>query len=303
MKKFGLIGLAGYVAPRHLKAIKDTGNNLLAAFDTSDAVGIIDKYFPGADFFTEPSSFKNFASTKTLDYLTVCSPNHLHKEHVSWGMQYEMDVICEKPLVLNPSEAENLLLLEQNSGKSISTILQLRLHPNIIQLKEKLGHADNKKIHDVELTYITPRGKWYHNSWKGDISKSGGIATNIGIHLFDLLTHLFGKSNQNIVHVHEADRAAGYLELENAKVKWFLSTNPVLAKQSKGALRSMNVSGEHVDFNSGFEELHTKSYIEILNGNGFGIKTVVPSIEIAYQIRNAKPVGAIGDYHPLLKSR
>ncbi|MBK8658857.1 MAG: Gfo/Idh/MocA family oxidoreductase [Bacteroidetes bacterium] len=302
MKNFGLIGLAGYVAPRHLKAIKDTGNNLVAAYDTSDAVGVVDRYFPNTDFFTDQSLFETFLTENKMDFLTVCSPNHLHYRHVSQGLKHNLNVICEKPLVLNPAEAYDLLELEKNSGLSINTILQLRLHPNIIELKKRVVSEMNSKIHDVELTYITPRGKWYHTSWKGDISKSGGIATNIGIHLFDLLTYLFGGVKQSIVHVHQANVAAGFLELENARIKWLLSTNSTIVPNSQVPLRSMNVSGDYVEFNSGFEELHTKSYQEILTGNGFGIETVIPSIEITHQIRHTEPTGIKADYHPLLKS-
>ncbi len=302
MKNFGLIGLAGYVAPRHLKAIKDTGNNLVSAYDTSDAVGVVDRYFPNTDFFTDQSLFEIFLTENKLDYLTICSPNHLHYKHVCLGLKHDINVICEKPLVLNPAEAYDLLELEKNSGLTINTILQLRLHPNIIELKKQVVSKMNSEIYDVELTYITPRGKWYHTSWKGDVRKSGGIATNIGIHLFDLLTYLFGAVKESIVHLHEVDVAAGFLELENARVKWLLSTSSTIIPNCQKPLRSMNVSGDYVEFNSGFEELHTKSYQEIFTGNGFGIETVIPSIEITHEIRHTKPTGITGDYHPLLKS-
>lgn len=306
MKNFGLIGLAGYVAPRHLKAIKDTGNKLVVAYDTSDAVGIVDRYFPESNFFTDQESFELYLSKfeKTgfkVDYLTVCSPNYLHYNQITLGLNHAMDVICEKPLVLTPAEADSLRNMEIQKGLTVNTILQLRLHPNIINLKKKIESEDKRKVYDVELTYVTPRGKWYHKSWKGDINRSGGIATNIGIHLFDLLTYLFGGVKKNIVHIHESDQAAGYLELENARVKWFLSINPSIIHNDKGALRSMNISGDYIEFNSGFEELHTNSYKEILSGNGFGIETILPSIEITYEIRNSKPIGIVGDYHPFCK--
>src|ERR1043165_564924 len=230
VKNFALIGASGYIAPRHLKAIKDTGNQLLAAYDPFDSVGIMDSYFPNADFFVEFERFDrhidklNRRSTK-LDYVSVCSPNYLHDSHIRFGLRNGADVICEKPLVLNPWNAESLIDLEKETGKRINNILQLRLHPNIIALKKKVEESPKDKIFEFDLTYITSRGNWYFTSWKGDTSKSGGIATNIGIHFFDMLSWIFGETKSNVVHVHTHDRAAGYLEFTRAKVRWFLSIN------------------------------------------------------------------------------
>jgi UDP-N-acetyl-2-amino-2-deoxyglucuronate dehydrogenase len=310
MKNFALIGAAGYIAPRHLKAIKETGNTLLAAYDPFDSVGVMDSYFPDASFFVEYERFDRHISKlirggTPLHYISICSPNYLHDSHIRFGLRIGADVICEKPLVLSPRNAEALIELEQETGKKINNILQLRLHDSTIKLKQKID-ATPDKIYDFDLTYITSRGNWYYTSWKGDVSKSGGIATNIGIHFFDLLNYLFGSVKINVVHLHTHDRAAGYLEFERARVRWFLSINADTlpeAARLKGmrTYRSMTLEGEEIEFSDGFTDLHTKSYEEILAGNGFGVMEALPSIEMAYHIRNATPQGLTGDYHPYCK--
>lgn len=312
MKNFVLIGASGYIAPRHLKAVKDTGNQLLAAYDPFDSVGIMDSYFPNADFFVEFERFDRHVDKLKrkdipLDYVSICSPNYLHDSHIRFGLRNGADVICEKPLVLNPWNAQSLIDLEKETGKHINNILQLRLHPNIIALKKKVDESPKDKIFDFDLTYITSRGNWYYTSWKGDVSKSGGIATNIGIHFFDMLTWIFGETKTNIVHVHTHDRAAGYLEFAKARVRWFLSINadtlPDAAKQKNmRTYRSMNLEGQEIEFSDGFTDLHTASYTEIIKGNGFTVKDAMPSIEIAYTIRKETPVGLKGDYHPFAKT-
>src|SRR5574338_165162 len=281
MKNFAIIGVGGYIAPRHLKAIKDTGNNLIAALDKNDSVGILDSYFPEADFFTEFERFdRHLEKLKRkgtrIDYLTVCSPNYLHDAHIRFGLRIGADVICEKPLVLNPWNVDGLMEIEKETGRKIFTILQLRLHPAIIALKEKVQRAPAGKRFDIELKYITSRGHWYHVSWKGDIHKSGGIATNIGIHFFDMLLWIFGDMKSNKVSQHTNDTASGRLELEKANVNWFLSIDanslPAEAYQAgKRTCRSMTIDGDEFEFSEGFTELHTKSYEEILKGNGFPI--------------------------------
>ena len=298
MKNFALIGVGGYVAPRHLKAIKETGNNLIAALDKNDSVGILDSYFPEADFFTEFERFdRHIEKLKRkgihTDYLTVCSPNYLHDAHIRFGLRIGADVICEKPLVLNPWNVEGLMEIEKETGKKIFTILQLRLHPAIIELKEKIQKAPAGKKYDIDLRYITSRGHWYYISWKGDIQKSGGIATNIGIHFFDMLLWIFGDVKSLEVHQHTHDIAAGRLELEKANVNWFLSINadtlPQEAKLAgKRTFRSLTIDGKEFEFSEGFTELHTKSYEEILKGNGFPVTETLRSIELVNEIRNKK---------------
>jgi UDP-N-acetyl-2-amino-2-deoxyglucuronate dehydrogenase len=311
MKNFALIGAAGYIAPRHFKAIKDTGNTLTATYDPFDSVGIIDSYFPDAAFFTEFERFDRHLSkllrkNERTDYVSVCSPNYLHDSHIRFGLRIGADVICEKPLVLNPRNAEALMELEEETGRKINNILQLRLHPNIIKLKEKIDNSPNDKIYDFDLTYITSRGNWYYTSWKGEMAKSGGIATNIGIHFFDMLSWLFGEVKANIVHVHTHDRAAGFLEFQKARVRWFLSINadtlPEHAKQ-KGlrTYRSMMLEGDEIEFSDGFTDLHSISYKKILSGQSYGVKDALPSIRIAHHIRHATTVGLTGDYHPYAK--
>jgi UDP-N-acetyl-2-amino-2-deoxyglucuronate dehydrogenase len=312
MKNFALIGAAGYIAPRHMRAIKDTGNQLLAAYDPYDGIGIMDSYFPESRFFTEFERFDRYLEkikyedNIKLDYISIASPNYLHDSHIRVALRRGADAICEKPLVLNPWNIDALNKVAQETEKSIYTILQLRLHPSIIELKKKVEASDNNKIFDIDLTYITSRGNWYYTSWKGDISKSGGIATNIGVHFFDMLTWIFGDVKENIVHIHNHDRAAGILHLEKARVRWFLSINSdTLPKEIKEkgqrTYRSITVEGEEIEFSGGFTELHTKSYEKILNGEGFEIEDARTAIEIVHDIRNINPIGLKGDYHPFAK--
>ena len=311
MKNFALIGAAGFIAPRHLKAIKETGNVLVAALDKFDQVGIMDSFFPNADFFTEFERFDRHIDKlkrkgEKIDFVSVCTPNYLHDSHIRFALKQEADVICEKPLVLNPWNIDSLQELEKESGKNVSNILQLRLHPTIIELRNKVKASKQDKKYDVELTYITSRGHWYYTSWKGDVAKSGGIATNIGIHFYDMLTWIFGDVKQNIVHVLSHDRAAGFLELERARVKWFLSINenalPETVRASgKRTFRSITVDGNEIEFSEGFTDLHTRSYEEILKGNGFSIENTRTSIEIVHDIRHQQPVGLKGDYHHFAK--
>lgn len=290
MKNFALIGTAGYVAPRHLKAIKETGNNLIASLDKSDSVGIIDSYFTGSEFFTDFKSFDDFIqsqkTSKSFDYLSVCTPNHIHHENIIYGLKQGANVICEKPLVINPEELKKIKATEDQTGKRVYTILQLRLLDQIKTLKKEIEKASNND-HEVEMTYITRRGNWYHSSWKGDESKSGGIITNIGIHLFDLILWLFGDCKHKEMHVYENTKAAGYLELEKAKVKWFLSIDENdLPHNGKTSHRSIKINDKELEFSLGFEDLHTKSYQAILDGNGFGIETAFKSIDLVYALRN-----------------
>jgi len=310
MKNFTLLGAAGYIAPRHLRAIKETGNNLLAAFDPFDSVGIMDNFFPKADFFTEFERFDRHVDKlrrngNQLDYVTVCSPNYLHDSHIRFGLRNQADVICEKPLVLNPWNVEGLMELENETGQHVYNILQLRLHKSIIELKERVDNAPKDKIFDFDLTYITSRGNWYYASWKGDAQKSGGIATNIGVHFFDMLSWIFGSVKVNVVHLHEYDRAAGYLEFDRARVRWFLSINSdtlpdEIKRTGKTTYRSMMLEGEEIEFSDGFSDLHNKSYINILKGDGFRINEALPAIQIVHDIRNTPPIGAVGDYHPFV---
>jgi UDP-N-acetyl-2-amino-2-deoxyglucuronate dehydrogenase len=310
-KNFGIIGVAGYIAVRHLKAIKDTGNNLLASLDKFDSVGVIDCYFPESDFFVEFERFdRHFDKLKRtgtkIDFLSICSPNYLHDSHIRFSLRHHADAICEKPLVLNPWNVDALAQIEKETGHNIYTILQLRLHPRIIELREKIRNGPKDKIYDIDMTYLTSRGNWYHFSWKGDIQKSGGVATNIGIHFFDMLIWIFGEVKNNVVHVSEYNKAAGYLELANARVRWFLSLDyndiPQNVREAgQRTFRSIIVDGKEIEFSDGFTDLHTMSYKEILAGNGFGLNDAHRSVEIAYDIRNSKPVGLIGDYHPFLK--
>ena len=298
MKNFALIGAGGYIAPRHMKAIKDTGNNLIAALDKHDSVGILDSYFPGAEFFVEFERFdRHIEKLRRLgtntDYVAVCSPNYLHDAHIRFGLRIGANVICEKPLVLNPWNIDGLTEIEKETGKKISTILQLRLHPAIMALREKIQKNSSGKKYEIDLRYITSRGHWYHISWKGDPQKSGGIATNIGIHFFDMLIWIFGDVKINEVHQHSAETASGKLELERANVNWFLSidanTLPGEVKQAgKRTFRSLTIDGEAFEFSEGFTELHTRSYEEILNGNGFPVEEARKSIELVHAIRNKR---------------
>ena len=308
MKDFVLIGAAGFIAPRHLKAIKDTGNRLVAALDKFDSVGVIDSYFPEASFFVEFERFdrhieKLQRTGKRIDYLSICSPNYLHDSHIRFGLRHGATVICEKPLVLNPWNVEALGQIEKETGNKVFNILQLRLHNDLKALKKKVSEADPSKIFDIDLSYITSRGNWYYTSWKGDLMKSGGIATNIGIHFFDVLIWIFGAVKQNIIHLHEHDRAAGFLQLERARVRWFLSIDEktlpddVRAKGQR-TFRSLKIEGDEIEFSDGFKDLHTTSYQNILAGNGFGLSESMQSIDLVHQIRTITPIGVKDDYHP-----
>jgi len=294
MKNFALIGVGGYIAPRHLRAIKDTGNKLVAALDRHDSVGILDSYFPEADFFIEFERFdRHLEKLKRkgtqIDYVTVCSPNYLHDAHIRFGLRIGADVICEKPLVLNPWNVEALMEIEKETGRNVYTILQLRLHPAVIALRDKVLSSGKK--YDIDLKYITSRGHWYHISWKGDLQKSGGIATNIGIHFFDMLLWIFGDVKKSEVITHTNDSASGKLELERANVNWFLSIDantlpPQAVKEDKKTFRCLTIDQEEFEFSDGFTELHTRSYEEILNGRGFGLHETIKSITLAHDIRN-----------------
>lgn len=311
MKNFAIIGVGGYIAPRHLRAIKDTGNDLVSAYDKNDSVGIMDSFFPDASFFTEQELFDRHNNKLkergiNLDFMSICTPNYLHDAHTRYALRLGCDVICEKPIVLNPWNVDALERAEKETGHNIYTILQLRLHDSIVALKKKVDEGPKDKVYDIDLTYITSRGNWYYSSWKGDIHKSGGIATNIGVHFYDMLAWIFGDVKQNIVHVSSHDRVAGYLDLERARVRYFLSINgdtlPENAVQGeKRTFRSITIDGDEFEFSSGFTELHTKSYENILSGKGFRIEEARKCIEIVHEIRNATPIGLKGDYHPMAR--
>ncbi|MEN4054160.1 Gfo/Idh/MocA family oxidoreductase [Sulfurimonas sp. NWX79] len=313
-KNFALIGAAGYIAPRHMKAIKETQNELVVAYDLYDGIGIMDSNFPQADFFTEMERFEDFLDKykrdgHSLDYVSICSPNYLHKSHIRFGLRQGADVICEKPLVLNPLDIDELKEIEKATGKKVYNILQLRLHQSIIDLKEKVQkelEQNPDKQYDIDLTYLTSRGKWYFESWKGKEEKSGGIASNIGVHFYDMLCWIFGDVEENIVHVKTADTNAGYFKLKNATVRWFLSVNydyiPEDIKASAmRTYRSITVDGDEIEFSGGFTDLHTKSYEHILNGGGFGLDEAYGSIRTVSTIRNLPAVGLQGEYHPFCK--
>ncbi|MGQ9846534.1 MAG: Gfo/Idh/MocA family oxidoreductase [Bacteroidales bacterium] len=307
MKNFAIIGIAGYIAPRHVKAIKDTGNKLIAALDPFDSVGFLDFYFPEADYFSEFERFDRHLDKlkrqgiKT-DYISICSPNYLHDSHIRFALKNGSDAICEKPLVLNPWNVDALAEIEKETGKRVYTILQLRLHPSIIKLKQKI-EQNPQKNYDIDLTYITSRGNWYYFSWKGDIHKSGGIATNIGIHFFDMLIWLFGEVKEQKVFLSQPNKASGFIHLKNARVRWFLSLdiNDIPAhyrEQNKRTFRSITIDGEEIEFSDGFTDLHTESYKNILAGNGFGLEEARHSIELVYKIRNAPISELKNDFHP-----
>jgi len=312
---FSLIGASGYIAPRHMRAIKETGNKLVAALDPYDGIGVIDSYFPEANFFTEFERFDRFIDKyrrdtgKKIDYVSICSPNYLHDSHIRFALKSGADAICEKPLVLNPWNIEQLKEIESESGQKIYNILQLRLHPSIIALKERVTKELEKnpnRVYDIDLTYLTSRGKWYFISWKGDMAKSGGIASNIGVHFYDMLCWIFGEVEDNIAHVKTADCNAGFLKLKNANVRWFLSVNydyiPEEVKASgQRTYRSITVDGSEIEFSGGFTDLHTRSYEEILKGNGFGLDEAYGSISTVSTIRNLEAIGLKGDYHPFCK--
>jgi len=313
MKNFAMIGVAGYVAARHLRAIKDTGNDLLVALDKFDSVGIMDSYFPDASFFVEFERFDRHVEKMCrnndvcLDYVSICTPNYLHDSHIRMALRSGANAICEKPLVLNPWNIDALEEIQKEYNKKVHTILQLRLHPSIIALKKKINNGPKDKIYDVDLTYLTSRGNWYYTSWKGDISKSGGIATNIGIHFFDMLAWVFGDLTMNKVHMHTHDRAAGYLEFKKARVRWFLSINDEvlpeeIKRKGQRTYRSITVEGDEVEFSDGFFDLHTKSYQNIIEGKGFGLEEAKQSINIVHNIRTMELSLLKGEYHPLVKS-
>ncbi|MBS3807528.1 MAG: Gfo/Idh/MocA family oxidoreductase [Bacteroidales bacterium] len=308
-KNFAIIGVAGFVATRHLRAIKETGNNLVAALDRFDSVGIIDSYFPAADFFVEYERFdRHLDKLKRkgiqIDYVSICTPNYLHDSHIRFALRQGADAICEKPVVLNPWNLDALIEIEKETGREVNNILQLRLHPSIMELKRQIDEGPADKVYDIDLTYITSRGNWYFISWKGDEQKSGGVATNIGVHFFDMLTWIFGDLKQSVLHLYKEDKAAGFLDLEKARVRWFLSVDSGdlpedVKKEKKPTFRSITVDEEQIEFSGGFTDLHTQSYQKILEGKGFGLEESRKSIETVYTIRNATPVGLKGDYHPL----
>jgi len=314
MKNFAMIGAAGYIAPRHMKAIKDTGNILVASLDKNDSVGIIDSYFPEADFFVEYERFDRHIDLLKrkglyIDYISIASPNYLHDSHIRFALRHGAHAICEKPLVLNPHNIDALQLVEKETGKSIYNILQLRLHPSIIALKKSIAGEvakDPNKVFEVDLTYLTSRGHWYFTSWKGDDQKSGGIATNIGVHFYDMLGWIFGDLKKNEVHLKQRDASAGYLEFEHAKVRWFLSVNydyipDEVKKSGQRTYRSITVNGNEIEFSEGFTDLHTESFKQILSGNGFGLKEARKSIEIVSNIRNQDITNNQSDAHPFIK--
>lgn len=311
MKRFSMIGAAGYIAPRHMTAIRDTGQDLIAALDPNDSVGIIDSFFPEADFFTEFERFdrhmdKLRRSGKGADYVSICSPNYLHDSHMRFALRSGADAICEKPLVLNPWNIDGLNEIERDTGQKINTILQLRVHPAINELRERVMAGPKDRKHEVDLTYITSRGSWYLQSWKGNGKKSGGIATNIGVHFFDMLHYIFGSLQDNHVHLNEETRAAGYLEYEHARVRWYLSIDVDdvprdLREQGQRTFRSITVDGDEIEFSGGFTDLHTRSYEEILAGRGFGLEENRVAIETVANIRNA-PGGTKGEMHPFVKA-
>jgi UDP-N-acetyl-2-amino-2-deoxyglucuronate dehydrogenase len=309
MKNFALVGAAGYIAPRHMKAIHETGNRLVAAMDVNDSVGILDSHFPDARFFTEFERFESFVDGERrvgqgMDYVAIASPNYLHDAHMRFALRSGADAICEKPLVLEPEQIDVLKEIEAASDNRINTILQLRLHPAIIALREMVAAAPADRKADVDLTYITSRGNWYHASWKAAQQKSGGIATNIGVHFYDMLHFVYGRLQQNVVHLNMPSKAAGYLEYERARVRWFLSIDvedvPVAEREKgKRTYRTITADGENVEFSDGFTDLHTRSYEEILAGRGFGLDENRVAIETVAHIRNA-PITTTGEVHPFV---
>lgn len=311
-KNFTLIGIAGYIAIRHVKAIRDTGNDLVAALDRFDSVGFVDAFFPDADFFVEFERFDRHIAKlnrtgRQIDFVSICSPNYLHDSHIRFALRSGADAICEKPLVLNPWNIDALKDYQEETGKKIYNILQLRHHPSIIELKNKIDNGPADKIYDIDLSYITSRGKWYHYSWKGDEHKSGGVATNIGVHFFDMLTWIFGEVKENKVHLLKNDKSAGFLQLEKARVRWFLSIDfndvpGAIREKGQRTYRSITVDGEEIEFSGGFTDLHTISYEEILAGKGFGVECARNSIQTVYDIRNAAISTPKEDYHPFIKN-
>ena len=311
MKYFALIGAAGYIAPRHMQAIADTGNQLIAAVDPHDSAGALDRHFPEARFFTEVDAFANHLRHRRVevtdppaDYVSICSPNYLHDEHAALGLKLDADVICEKPLALTPARLDALQMLERQTGRRVNTILQLRLLPALCELKQRLATSPPQRPHDVVLTYVTRRGHWYDVSWKGNPSKSGGVAMNIGIHFFDLLRWLFGEVRQSTLHLRHPRRMAGYLELAHARVRWLLSLEqsdlPASSRvRSATAYRSLTVDGEELEF-TGFAELHTASYQRVLDGRGFGLDDARPAVELVHGMQQHPLQPQRGMPHPAL---
>jgi UDP-N-acetyl-2-amino-2-deoxyglucuronate dehydrogenase len=315
MKNFALTGAGGYIAPRHLQAIKDTGNRLVACADPHDSVGVLDRYFPEASYFVEFERFdrhlellRRKGDDERIQYLSICAPNYLHDAHIRLALRLQAHAICEKPLVLNPWNLDSLEELERESGYRVYTILQLRVHPSLLQLKQTLSKSPGTHKRDVCLTYVTSRGPWYHYSWKGVKERSGGIATNIGIHFFDLLIWLFGDVQKSIVTVSETDRMSGFLEHQNANVRWYLSISksdlpPKSVQAQQSTFRSITIDGEEIEFTDGFTNLHTRVYDETLRGNGFGIREARPSINLVHEIRNAQLNPDPIYRHPFLKNK
>lgn len=311
MKRFALIGAAGYIAERHMRAIKETGNILICASDKFDVMGRIDSYFPDAEFFLEHENLDKYMDDlrmkgEPIDYVTICTPNYMHPSHIRFALRNGADAICEKPLVIFPEDMHIIKDIEGETGKRVFTILQLRYHPAILALKKKIDEGGDK-IYDIDLSYITTRGKWYLKSWKGDVQKSGGVATNIGIHFFDMITWIFGKVVKNTVHIYNPDKAAGFLQLEKARVRWFLSLDyhdlpKTATDKGMRTYRSITVDGDEIEFSGGFTDLHTVTYRHILDGNGYGIDDAAESIILTDYVRNANPKGLKGDYHPFLKN-
>lgn len=314
-KRFALVGASGYIAPRHMQAITETGNELVAALDPYDGIGIMDSHFPQASFFTEFERFDRFVdkyhrvNDKKIDYMSITTPNYLHDAHIRFALKSGCDAICEKPLVLNPHNIDQLKIIEQETGKKVNNILQLRLHPSIIALKEKVAkelEKDPNKIYNIDLTYLTSRGKWYFVSWKGNEAKSGGISSNIGVHFYDMLCWIFGDVEENIVHLKTEDTNAGGFKLKHANVRWFLSVNydyipDDIKSKGQTTFRSITIDGEEIEFSGGFKDLHTRSYEEILSGNGFGLDEAYGSIRTVSAIRNQNAIGLKGEYHPFCK--
>ncbi len=310
MKRFALIGAAGYVAERHMRAIKETGNQLVCASDHFDVMGRIDSYFPEAEFFLEFENLDKYMDDlrregNPIDYVSICTPNYLHPSHIRFALRNGANAICEKPMVIFPEDMHIITDIEAETGNRVNTVLQLRHHPELVKLKQKIENEDDK-TYEIDLSYVTTRGNWYLKSWKGDVRKSGGVATNIGIHLFDLITWIFGGVKENIVHLYEPNKAAGYLQLQKARVRWFLSLDyhdlpKAAVEKGMRTFRSITVNGKEIEFSGGFNDLHTVTYGNILEGKGFGIEDARESIELTDAIRNTKPVGLKGEYHPFLK--
>ncbi|WP_374764515.1 Gfo/Idh/MocA family protein [Yunchengibacter salinarum] len=309
-RRFALIGAAGYVAPRHLRAIRDTGNVVLAALDPSDSVGILDSYFPDCHFFTEFERFDRHVDKMRrngdgLDCVSICSPNYLHDSHIRFALRSGSRAICEKPVVMNPWNIDALQEIEAETGQSVNTILQLRLHPAIQALKQDVTTSRRDSKREVDLTYITSRGRWYGVSWKGDVRKSGGVPTNIGVHFFDMLHHLFGRVQENHLHLNTNTTASGYLEYEGARVRWFLSTDAEtlpddVRAEGQRTYRSISIDGKELEFSSGFTDLHTESYREILAGRGYTLEDTRSAVETVSALRRMKTGPIRGESHPLL---